>query len=157
MLLTFLRHAEAAPSEENDAERPLTSKGENQAAKAGKFCLKHDLVPDTIFHSPLLRAKQTALLAAQVMNVTSLEEAPWLACGMDAHTLCIQLHGAQKTAKIMVVGHEPDFAYCIQSLLGNLDSYSIRVRKASLIGVEFDKYILEGMGILDFSVPARFM
>ncbi len=51
MVLFFLRHAEAERDAETDFARKLTSKGVDQAEKAGKFLLRLGIVPDVILTS----------------------------------------------------------------------------------------------------------
>ena len=60
MTIGFLRHAEAEDVAASDFGRRLTTKGLEQAAKVGKFCMRNGFVPDLIITSPVVRARQTA-------------------------------------------------------------------------------------------------
>ncbi|MGE8683571.1 MAG: SixA phosphatase family protein [Acinetobacter sp.] len=59
MQLTLVRHGEAAPPVMgNDVKRPLTERGETQAAQTAAY-LKDLIRPEVFVVSPLLRAQQT--------------------------------------------------------------------------------------------------
>ncbi|MCL6248165.1 histidine phosphatase family protein [Acinetobacter sp. ANC 4945] len=59
MQLTLVRHGEAAPPVMgNDEKRPLTARGQTQAAETAAY-LKDIIQPDVFVVSPLLRAQQT--------------------------------------------------------------------------------------------------
>jgi phosphohistidine phosphatase SixA len=55
-----------------------------------------------------------------------------------------------------LVGHEPDFSETISAMLGLKDAAALKVRKASLTGVELLDFRAE-RGQLHFLVPARLM
>lgn len=59
MLLTLIRHGEAAPATDGiDEKRSLTARGHAQAEQTAAF-VKQQLIPDVFVVSPLLRAQQT--------------------------------------------------------------------------------------------------
>jgi phosphohistidine phosphatase len=59
MQLTLVRHGEAAPADMlNDAKRPLTTRGQQQAQQTAAY-LAANIQPDVFVVSPLLRAQQT--------------------------------------------------------------------------------------------------
>jgi phosphohistidine phosphatase len=155
MLLLFLRHADAEPFSESDFTRALTPKGVDQAKRAGKFLATHDLTPDLIFTSPLVRARETANLVAKAVKLEpSILEC--LACGMDLDTLMAELRPYSAKASILVVGHEPDFSHAIAELLGMPNPSQLYIRKASLTAIEL--FVTdEPTGRLQFSIPAKFM
>ncbi|MGC3990812.1 MAG: histidine phosphatase family protein [Chthoniobacteraceae bacterium] len=156
MKLFLLRHAEAEPHRATDFSRALTEKGEAQACKVGKFCLRNELIPELILSSPLVRAEQTARLAANEMNDAEVLIAPWLASGMQPETALVELAAFTKFSSVMLVGHEPDFSMLACALLGISSSYGVNVRKASLTCLLTD-FPRPGAATLDFSVPVKFM
>jgi phosphohistidine phosphatase SixA len=119
MELLLIRHAEAENAAACDAERALTKKGREQAAKVGQFLKRYDLVPDLILASPLVRARQTAEIVSNGAAATSPTIESWLACGMRPATALKELCAY-------------DFEYLASSLLGSQCS-GVHVRKASLI------------------------
>lgn len=73
MIITLVRHGEAAPSLDGvDAKRPLTARGHLQAQQTAQY-LRDQVLPDVFVVSPLLRAQETlAYIQAQFPNVTTL-------------------------------------------------------------------------------------
>src|SRR2546425_13194049 len=72
MKLYFLRHADALDGAD-DAARPLSARGQKQAAEIGRF-LKHAGVEfDAAYTSPLVRAKQTVEIVLKVCGSTRLQ------------------------------------------------------------------------------------
>jgi broad specificity phosphatase PhoE len=76
MDLTLIRHAEAAKSETQTADPPLTERGIRQAALLAERAAKWKK-PTAILASPALRAKQTALPLAAAFGLP-IETAAWL-------------------------------------------------------------------------------
>lgn len=155
MLLCFLRHAEAEDSGGADSERRLSLKGVDQAGRVGRFLEKSRLVPEVILTSPILRARQTADIIAAILKVP-LRELPWLACGMDAEDCLAQLASYAEHEHVLLIGHEPDLSEAIAHLIGLSDPSAIKIRKASLTGVEVAD-LHAGCGLLHFCVPVRLM
>ena len=156
MVAYFLRHADAEPRADSDHERKLTPKGQEQAEKAGKFLVCCGLLPEIILTSPVVRARQTAKIVAEKLGDTEFSEVDWLACGMTAETCLAELKACQEKASVLLVGHEPDFSETIAAMLGLRDAAAIKVRKASLTGVELLDF-QAGQGQLHFLVPVRLM
>jgi phosphohistidine phosphatase len=156
MVAYFLRHADAEPKTTSDSERKLTPKGLEQAEKAGKFLARCGLVPDIILTSPLVRARQTATIVAEKLGGAELSEVDWLACGMTLDTCLMELKAWQEKASVLLVGHEPDFSETIAGMLGLGDAAALKIRKASVTGVELVDFRAE-QGQLHFLVPARLM
>jgi phosphohistidine phosphatase len=127
--LYLIRHAEATPLGEGgiteDAERPLTPKGEEQAKKLGAALRQKGLQPGVVVSSPLLRARQTAELLLQGLG----EPAPSMRVSED-----ISPGGKRRRLsrfvkdlaadKVALVGHQPD--------LGEFAAWLIGSRKAQL-------------------------
>src|SRR5476649_1656074 len=60
MQLYLIRHAHALDAPD-DFSRPLSSRGRAQVESLARHCRAHDLLhPAEVWHSPLLRARQTA-------------------------------------------------------------------------------------------------
>jgi phosphohistidine phosphatase len=155
MVAYFLRHADAEQRADRDSERKLTPKGLEQAEKAGKFLVRCGLLPDTILTSPIVRARQTAKIAADKLGV-KFQEVDWLASGMKPETCLMELKALQTTPSILLVGHEPDFSEAIAAILGLSSAEALKLRKASVTAVELEDF-QPGAGQLHFLVPARLM
>jgi len=115
MDLVLWRHAEAqdAPEGGNDLERPLTPRGEKQAARIAGW-LDRQLPEGTrILVSPARRAEQTALalgrkykLRAEIAPQASVEQLLQVANWPDAR------------GTVLVIGHQPVLGQTIARLLG---------------------------------------
>jgi phosphohistidine phosphatase len=116
--LWLLRHGEAVPHESKpDAERELTPRGERQAIAAGQGLAKLGLEFEACYTSPKVRARETARLACEALNIEPVEEDS-LADGFgreDALELLTR-HGAD--ARILIVGHDPSFSQVVLDFTG---------------------------------------
>jgi phosphohistidine phosphatase len=116
--LWLLRHGEAVPHESKpDAERELTPRGERQAIAAGRGLAKLGLEFHACYTSPKVRARDTARLACQALNIEPIEEES-LSNGFDRDDALelLMRHGAD--ARVLVVGHEPSFSQVVHDLTG---------------------------------------
>jgi phosphohistidine phosphatase len=116
--LWLLRHGEAVPHESKpDAERELTPRGERQAVAAGKGLAKLGLEFEACYTSPKVRARDTARLACEALNIEPTEE-DVLADGFDRDDALelLMRHGAD--ARILVVGHDPSFSQVVHDFTG---------------------------------------
>lgn len=120
--LWLLRHADAEPhGTRPDPERRLTERGERQARAAGAALERMEARFDAILVSPKMRAAQTAALAAESAPValgSELRAHPPLHSGYDAAQALDDLAGIGADGRLLVVGHEPDFARVIGDLTG---------------------------------------
>lgn len=133
MKLFLLRHAEAENSSPDEL-RPLTAFGRQSVADLASFIedrIRLDI--GAIWHSPLLRAKETAVLFRETagLNAPLLETSglgPW-----DEPPKIIKRIEAQEK-KLLLVGHNPHFEALTATLLG-LDPgrTPVNVPKASLL------------------------
>jgi phosphohistidine phosphatase len=157
MVLYLLRHADAVDASAGlpDWDRPLTEKGIQQARRVGQFCLRENLIPDVIVSSPLARAQSTAELVATELELDVQVEG-FLASGMRPETALEELRGMGRSAGVMLVGHEPDLSDLIATLLGLRSPGNLRIRKASLTGIEV-AHPSAGGGVLQFSLPSTLM
>jgi phosphohistidine phosphatase len=114
----LLRHGEAVPHEsKSDAERELTGRGERQAIAAGEGLARLGLEFSACYTSPKVRARDTARLACQALNIVP-EEVEVLADGFDRADALELLLGHGDDARVLVVGHEPSFSQVVYDLTG---------------------------------------
>jgi phosphohistidine phosphatase len=126
-MIWLLRHAEAEDANGRpDAERPLTEKGRAQARAAGA-ALKALKVPlDACLASPLVRARDTALIACEPLGL-EVQIAPELAGGrFDPEQLA-----AGFGTDVLLVAHNPDVAQAVYDCTGA----RVRMRKGALAGI----------------------
>jgi phosphohistidine phosphatase len=161
MLITCLRHATAelqsfiAP----DAERALIKKGIKQVQRVVEFCSRNDLLPITVYCSPLRRAEQTAaLLQAGLSESPQTNSVEWLSLGSSPYTIVDELKRLDSNGinDVWLVGHEPDLSALLGLLLG-IDSPScFIIKKASLTRIEID-FAQQSTGQLLWSLPCALM
>ena len=156
MNLFLLRHAEAIPEAASDAERPLTERGTKQAKEVGRFCRDHEILPELVLSSPLVRALETARVVAGALDlVERLRTVDFLKPGMGVESVISSLEKYWDRASVMMVGHEPDLSELASVLLGS-GRESLHIRKASLLRLSLPK-LKPGTGTLEFLLPVKFL
>lgn len=116
--LWLLRHGEAEPHEARpDAERRLTARGERQSRAAGEALAQLGVEFLRVVSSPKVRGYDTARLAGESVGVEpEVDES--LAGGFDREDALRLMEGVGDDARVLVVGHEPDFSQTIKQLTG---------------------------------------
>jgi phosphohistidine phosphatase len=147
MLLYIHRHGDATQQGYEDAERPLSSIGKEQAASVAKALKALGVELDAILSSTLERAKQTGKIIEKELEVKKFSMTQYLIPGSDHLELVKQLNELG-LEHVLLVGHEPHLS-ALLSLLVNGKTYShIEVKKASLALVETPAPIEKGKGAL---------
>jgi phosphohistidine phosphatase len=133
----FLRHGIAVDPEAwqgGDFDRPLTREGRERMEREAKTIAKLSLGIECIVTSPLLRAKQTAQILAQRLDMRDeIVEDARLGGSFDVERLreILGAHAGIKT--IVLVGHEPSMSATIGRAIGGA---SVELKKAALAGVD---------------------
>ncbi len=138
----FIRHAEAADKltfSGPDMSRPLTAGGVKTASRFFKALARLYPVPDVIFSSKAVRARQTADLLAKAFKGTKVKESELLnpGAGHDDFRKLIALLSPD-TALVAVVGHEPDFSRILAYVISD-GILRIDVKKASCIEADVNR------------------
>jgi len=149
--LYLIRHADAgdpAAWTGDDADRPLSSKGEKQADRLGRFLAGTAFRPDVILTSPKVRAHRTAeIVAGHLRSSATVEDR--LAGGLDAGIVEAILRHAGDPERPVLVGHDPDFTELLQSLTGS----PVEMKKGALVRIDIDRPLADGQGNLAWLVP----
>jgi len=126
-MIWLLRHAEAEDAHGRpDAERPLTEKGRAQARAAGLALQALGVPLDACLASPLVRARDTALIACEALDL-DVHLAPELAGGrFDPERVA-----AGFGDDVLLVAHNPDVAQAVYDCTGA----RVRMKKAALAGI----------------------
>lgn len=136
MRLYFLRHgvAEDRAPGVPDAGRKLTPEGIVEMKQVALGMKALDLRIGAVITSPLVRARETAVIAARALELEDrLKEDDRLACGCGLRDLGEALAGQDRNARVLLVGHEPDMSEMVGELIGG---GVVRMKKAALACVE---------------------
>ncbi|MFH0751512.1 MAG: histidine phosphatase family protein [Chloroflexota bacterium] len=150
--LCFLRHAQAGDREtweQPDELRPLTEKGRRQAERLGRFLAAAGFVPDAVITSPLVRARETAEVVADLLGAAVRIE-PRLGEPLDLATVDVILDDAGSPRRPIVVGHDPDFSELVTELVGGAP---ILMRKGALARIDVERPLEPGAGELRWLLP----
>ncbi len=131
MKLYIVRHAHAV-SEEEDPARPLSAEGREAAQEMARW-LRRCTAPDVeeIWHSALVRARETAELFAEGLRLKSrLREVPGLLPEVPPATMATAL--GRHHNSVMIVGHEPQLSALAGLLLGLTDGV-VEFRKGAVL------------------------
>jgi phosphohistidine phosphatase len=121
-VIWLLRHGEAAEGSP-DSERPLTERGRGQARAAGAALAAMGVELDACLASPRVRARDTARLACEPLELeVGIEEA----LGGGAFDPVDLAAGAG--GNVLLVGHDPDFSEAVRRLTGA----RVRMKKGGL-------------------------
>jgi phosphohistidine phosphatase len=157
MEIYFLRHGDAGASgggKGSDAERPLSRAGAARMEKEAAAIARMRPALDAIFTSPLVRARQTAEIAARKLRLAhalALEERLAPGFGTDELKQILEEHRAFRG--LMLVGHEPDFSRVISACIGG---GNVECRKGSLVRVDMDD-ISSLAGVLVWLLPPHIL
>jgi phosphohistidine phosphatase len=117
--LWLLRHGDAEPhGARDDASRRLTPKGEAQARCAGAALAALGLEFGSVLTSPRVRAHETARLALASLGGEEPELHPPLSGGFGREDALEVLAGRDPDARVLLVGHEPDFSQLLHDFAG---------------------------------------
>ena len=133
----ILRHASASDVAPSDAERELTKEGEGEARIAGLALAELGVKPSHILSSPLVRARQTAEIAARAMKsrakVELLDE---LTNGTSTPELLKALPSHSSQDEILLVGHMPSLSEHLAVLIGSKSPQGLALGKGSVACVD---------------------
>lgn len=141
MNLYLFRHSLAVPLGEKgiatDEERFLSKDGRKLAARAGRGMRVLKLEFDAILHSPLVRARETAEIVADQLDVRKrLRVCAALRPGMRAAALLRHIKRETKGESILAVGHQPDLGQCVSQLVFGLKDRELSLPECTLALVD---------------------
>jgi phosphohistidine phosphatase len=121
--VVLLRHGtaldRATPGIADDASRPLTRQGKKEARNAGRAIKALGLKTDRVLTSPMLRALETATIAAVQLGLEKkLEITGELAPGGALEAAAARLSAFKEGSVVLLVGHEPFLSSLAAHLLG---------------------------------------
>lgn len=148
-----MRHgiAEDHSASGRDFDRKLTETGKQKANLVANAFQRRIETVDGLFHSPLIRAAETAEIFAshypiepQILKGLQPEDHP------EAAILGIRALGLER---IIVVGHEPNLSHLAALLISGQSNPSFGFKKAGIAGIDWNGR----MGELLFLLPPKFL
>lgn len=156
MEIILVRHGIAADiggAIRTDRDRPLTSEGRDETELVAKGLKRSGVKIEQLVSSPLLRARQTAEIFAEVYKLPNAEICDALAPGIDTQAIFSFLKAFKKVDAIALFGHEPDMGDLVQVLLGA--EFAVPFKKAGACRIDvFDLPPTNG-GVLKWFLPPK--
>jgi phosphohistidine phosphatase len=135
----LVRHAKSiSHGYDQDFDRTLTERGEEDAQTIGNELQKMNVHPDIIISSPAVRTTQTAKIYAQILgypgNMILFEKK--LYSGKSAENFLAMLQELEDEKEtVMVFGHNPTVYYYMHYLMRN---FTDDVPTCSTVAMDFD-------------------
>ena len=151
MKLFLMRHGSAFDIGEHgvrtDAERMLTREGRDCTATVLRR-LRKVCKPQHIWTSPLVRARETAEMACEILEPDEpLSTLDYLRSGEDQGGVLNWLK-TRKEDSLMLVGHMPDLAILGTLLTLRVEAEGMILKKSGVCCIEFAGSVKEGIGRL---------
>jgi len=160
MNLYFLRHGIALPKDDpkiqSDEERPLTRKGAKRMRKVAKGFRALEIDFDRILSSPLPRARQTADIVADKLDLeTRLEDLQELAPQTSVQELISRLAAYREAENLLLVGHEPLLSETASFLLTQEKAVRMQLKKGGLCCIEVESFEAGSAAVLQWILTPK--
>lgn len=135
MKLLLMQHGDALSKKEN-AERPLSAKGEDDVRRVAGFLKNTDVSVESIVHSGKRRAEQTALIMSSLLNASAdISISEQINPNDDVGVFYNQLTKNNKTT--LIVGHLPFMAKFVSLLcVNNVNASPVSYEPGSVVCME---------------------
>jgi len=157
--LFILRHGEAGNRMavvEEDSERPLTPEGRADMQKIAKSLKAIGLQTNKIYTSPVKRARETAEIAAKILNISTLEEWNELKPEGSKAALYRKLERLERNSRLILVGHEPYLTSMMGEIIGTT-SPKIVLKKGGVAKVRITSFTPRISGELRWLLTPKIM
>jgi phosphohistidine phosphatase len=138
MFVYVVRHAHAVTEEENPS-RPLSERGRIECQRLASFFRANKrFAPVQLWHSPLERSHETAVLLARNLELdVPLVEIPGLLPEDDPHEVAERLAALSGVEGLAVVGHEPHLSALATLLVRDKERPAIfEFKKGAVLALE---------------------
>jgi len=155
MQVYLLRHgaAESAPPGGSDDERKLTAEGRDEVRRAVEGARRIRMAPTLILSSPLVRAGETAEIAATVLGYTgNILRTEALVPSASPQEVWDEIRSRQTEMQILLAGHEPLLSQLASYLLDS-PALQVEMRKAAIVRIDLDRFASHPHGILKWMAP----
>lgn len=157
MEVYLLRHgiAEDHAASGRDADRVLTEEGKRKLQKVMDRARKAGVNPTLILSSPLLRAIETAQIAAEALEYKSeIARSNALLPNAAPRDVWAEIRAHRDEPSILLAGHEPLFSQTVAYLLGSTRAM-VEFKKGALIRVDFAALGAEPRGVLEWMLTPK--
>jgi phosphohistidine phosphatase len=139
--LYLVRHATATEgiggAIRSDAERPLVDEGRKEAHAVADALVRMGVKPDVFLTSPLVRARQTAEIFAEVFGQKGdLHFSDALAPGGSRSQLWKDVNSYKRAREMFLFGHQPDMSMLAALLLDAGDQFDMPFKKAAVARID---------------------
>lgn len=158
MNLFLIRHAHAVTADEN-AERPLSERGRADLQRVAAFFRTNGLLrPAQLWHSPLMRARETAELLDEGLMLEGVRVETIGLMPEDApEEMARRLAEYPTTHDLALVGHEPHLSALATLLVRDKSKPVIfHLRKGAVIALERDDAVHKNSGLPRWQVSWHF-
>ncbi len=158
MNLFLIRHAHAVTTEENPG-RPLSERGRADTQRIAAFFRTNGLLhPAQLWHSPLLRSRETAEALDQALLLDAVRvEIPGLLPEDDPEVLVQRLAEYPTSHDIALVGHEPHLSALATLLVRDKPKPVIfHLRKGAVLALERTDAVHKQSGLPRWQVRWHF-
>lgn len=153
MRVIIMRHGDAVDGWDDDV-RELSKDGSAEASAAGKFLSMMKSAPDTVWHSPLVRARQTAELTVRASGASpSMIARAGLRPDDDPYEIWRELDAVEGCESLLVVSHLPFVGRLASLMACGSESADIRFTTGTLCC--FDRRGSAGSWSLTFHMTAK--
>lgn len=157
MEIYILRHgiAEERRAGRPDAGRALTEEGREKLRWVLARARKAGVAPALILASPLVRAVQTAELAAQALGYRGeIEQTDALLPSSTCRMVWQVLRSRSDEPSVLIAGHEPLLGETAGYLLG-LSRVCLDLKKGCLLRIDVERPSAEPRGVLQWLLTPR--
>jgi phosphohistidine phosphatase len=158
--IILLRHGQASNiGEKNitvDEERTITSKGKKSTLHICDVLSSMKYHPGLILTSPLIRAKETASIAAERLKYAGkIKEVPFLSPGIPPEEVITEIKKI-RVSLFILVGHMPDLSSLGTFLItGKPSTSGLNLSKSGACSISFKSTLKEGTGQLNWLIQPK--
>lgn len=155
--LYLLRHgiAEDNGPDGRDESRRLTSDGRTKLQAVLEAARAAGVRPNLIITSPLVRARQTAEIAAGILGYKeTLVESKALIPSADPAEIWEEIRVHKSEDSVVLTSHEPLMSQMTAFLLGT-PALQVDLKKGSIVRIDFDRFGPSPRGVLKWMLTPK--
>ena len=162
MRLYLVRHGIAEPAGDannyQDFHRSLTPEGAKKMREVAGGMKGLEVELDWVASSPLIRAKETAEIIAEVLGLKDPVEF-WdeLTPGAPPQRAVERLQRCKNRESVALVGHQPHLGYLAALLIFGQDSVSLDLKKGGICCIDVERFPIEPPLPLVWLLPPKIL